>query len=93
MSEMPNWNLREVEFEAGVWDAMEAFLKGNPKYKKMLEERINGLLNFPDLVWQSAHVENESEGYFTTRHQQINLAGKAYKEKRLIVVTHFSFHR
>jgi hypothetical protein len=90
---MKNWNLKEIEFEDGVWDAIAAFLKDNPKYKKMLEERINDLLNFPDLAWQSAHGANESEGYFTTRNQQIHLAGKAYRKKGLIVITHFSFHR
>jgi hypothetical protein len=90
---MAKWNLKDVEFEDGVWDTIEAFLKDNPKYKKILEDRINDLLNFPELFWQSAHVENENEGYFTTKNQQINLAGKVYKKKGLIVISHFSFHR
>jgi len=50
-------------------------------------------LNFPDLAWQSAHRENDNEGYFTTRNQQIHLAGKAYRQKGLLVITHFSFQR
>ncbi|HTA76618.1 MAG TPA: hypothetical protein VK791_05635 [bacterium] len=90
---MSKWSLKEIEFEEGVHNAMKAFLKENPRYKKILEERINDLLNFPELFWQSAHVENENEGYFATKNQQINLAGKAYKKKGLIVITHFSFHR
>jgi hypothetical protein len=90
---MPKWNLKGIEFEGGVHNAIKAFLKDNPKYKKMLEDRINDLLNFPDLFWQSANVENQNEGYFTTKNQQINLAGKAYKNKGLVVITHFNFHR
>ena len=51
---MEKWNLKEVKFEEGVYEAVEAFLEVNPGYKKMLEDRINDLLNFPDLVWQAA---------------------------------------
>jgi hypothetical protein len=89
---MKSWDLETVEFAEGVYVAMETFLAKNPRYQKVLEDRINDLLNFPDLVWQSAHMENENEGYFVTTNQQINLAGKAFRNKKLILITYFSFH-
>ncbi len=90
---MKKWTIRTIEFEPAVREQLKDFAAENPGYKKLLEARINDLLNFPDLVWQSAFLENDNVGYFLTKNQQIELAGKAYKDQSLILITHFSFHR
>jgi hypothetical protein len=90
---MKKWTIQTIEFEPAVRDQLKDFAVKNPAYKKLLEIRLNDLLNFPDLVWQSAFLENDNVGHFLTNNQQIELAGKAYKDKALILITHFSFHR
>jgi hypothetical protein len=87
------WSIEAIDFEPHAKKAMAVFLIKNPSYKKMVENRINDLLHFPDLVWQSVFMESENVGNFRTINQQIELAGKAYETRRLIVVTHFAFHR
>jgi hypothetical protein len=89
---MKNWKIENIEFEPEAVKTLKEFVSKNPNYKKLIDARINDLLNFPDLIWQSAFIESGAEGYFLTKNQQIELAGKAYQDKRLILVTHFSFH-
>jgi hypothetical protein len=90
---MKNWGIESIEFEPEAAKAIKAFAEVNPTYKKQIEDRVNDLLNFPELVWQSAFVKGGKEGYFLTKNQQIELAGKVYKDRRLVLITHFSFHR
>ena len=90
---MKNWKIENIEFEPEAARVLKEFISKNPTYKRLIETRINDLLNFPDLAWQSAFIESETEGYFLTKNQQIELAGKAYKDKGRILITHFSFHR
>jgi hypothetical protein len=87
------WGIKHIEFEPEVRIELKDFVEKNPAYKKLLDDRLNDLMNFPELVWQSAFIESEDVGYFLTRNQQIELAGKAYKAKHLVLITHFSFHR
>ena len=89
---MKRWDIKKVEFEPGIWEEIERFVGNHPQYRKMIQERINDLMEFPDLFWQSAHIRDENHGYFLTRNQQIELAGKVYRKESLIRVTHFSFH-
>lgn len=90
---MERWKVESIDFEPHAQKAMAAFLEKNPTYKKMVQDRINDLLNFPELVWYSVFIETEVTGDFYTKGQQIELAGKAYKVEKRIVVTHFSYHR
>lgn len=92
---MKKWNLKKIDFELEVEKALRLFITKNPTYKRMLEERINDLLNFPDLIWATAVFDKaESEqGEFVTFHQQIDLAGVVYRKTGVIYITHFEFHR
>jgi hypothetical protein len=87
------WEIKNIEFEPEVRHKLKEFAEKNPTYKKQLEDRLNDLMNFPELVWQSTFIESEDIGHFLTKNQQIELAGKAYKDKHLVLITHFSFHR
>lgn len=89
---MKKWNITRIEFESGVWKEIQDFVARHPQYKKMIEDRLNDLLDFPDLFWQSAHIVDENHGYFLTKNQKIELAGKIDRQKALALVTHFSFH-
>ena len=91
---MEKWKLTFIDFEPETEKALEDFIKDHSEYKKMLDDRINDLLNFPDLVWASAVFDrkNSNFGEFVTYHQQIDLAGKVYRKTGVIYITHFEFH-
>ncbi len=90
---MKHWKIKTIEFEAGARLLLNDFLAKNPTYGKMVDERVDDLLNYPDLMWQSAHLVDGDFGYFVTRNQQLDLAGKVYRARHLALVTHFVFHR
>ncbi len=92
---MEKWNLKKIDFEPEVELVLLEFIKKHQTYKKMLDARINDLLNFPDLVWASAVFDDNDSNTaeFITYHQQIDLAGKVYRKNGLIYITHFEFHR
>jgi hypothetical protein len=92
---MGSWTIRFIDFEPDAEKAMKEFIKKNSKYKKMLEDRINDLLNFPELVWASALFDKEDSDLaeFVTYHQQLDLAGYAKRGEGKVVITHFEFHR
>lgn len=92
---MKKWDIKDIAFDPTVEKALRVFLRGNPTYKKMLDARINDLLNFPELVWASALIDDEdsNEAEFVTHNQQIDLAGKVYRKSGLVYITYFAFHR
>src|SRR5271157_4118295 len=92
---MEKWGLRCIEFEPETEKALKEFIKDHSEFKKMLDARINDLLNFPELVWASAVFDRKDSnvGEFVTYHQQIDLAGKVYRKTGVIYITHFEFHR
>lgn len=88
---MKKWDIHHLEFDPAVWGEMQAFVRKHPEYEEMLKERLDDLLEFPDLFWQEAYLLDENVGYFVTRHQQIELSGKVDRSKGRVLVTHFSF--
>ena len=88
---MESWRLRSVEFEPGVWEEVLRFLEVYPQYEGMLRARIDDLIRFPELIWQEAHIVDGDTGYFITRNQRLELAGKVYRRKGLALITHFSY--
>ncbi len=64
-----------------------------PQYEGMLQARIDDLIRFPELLWQEAHIVDEDTGYFVTHNQRLELAGKVYRGKGLVLITHFSCRR
>ncbi len=92
---MEKWNIKSIDFDDEVKISIRKFIKDNPTFKKMLDERINDLINFPELFWASAVLDKENPDFaeFVTYHQQIDLAGYAKRKEGLAVVTHFEFHR
>jgi hypothetical protein len=89
---MERWDLKIVDFEPGVMEKIKDFAKDNPQYAKQIDARINDLLNFPDLIWQSTAIKSKDIGHFFTRNQQIELGGKVYRKEGRVLVSHFSFH-
>lgn len=89
---MEKWKITVIEFESHARQALAEFIEKYPAYEKMIEARINDLLNYPDLTWQTVFIESETIGVFYTKNQQIELAGKAYKIQKRVTITHFSFH-
>ncbi len=92
---MGKWGLTKIDFDPETEKALKEFIKDHSDYKKMLDARINDLLNFPELVWASAVFDKKDSnvGEFITYHQQIDLAGKVYRKTGVIYITHFEFHR
>ena len=90
---MKTWGINNLEFDPAVWTQIKAFVEKHPELEALLQERLNDLLEFPDLFWQTARIVDAEHGYFVTRNQQIELAGKVYRSKSLALVTHFSFRR
>ena len=91
---MEKWNIKRIEFAPGVKEKIDFFVdEQHPELKKMVEDRIKDLLNYPDLLWQIVEMEDRVNGRFITKNQQIELAGKVSRKKSLAVITHFGFHR
>ncbi len=89
---MERWDLKIIDFEPGVMESIKAFTKDNQQYAKQIDDRINDLLNFPDLIWQSTAFKSKDIGHFFTRNQQIELGGKVYRKEGRVLVSYFSFH-
>ncbi len=92
---MGKWRIRFIDFDPEVEAALRDFIGKNPVYKRILDARLNDLLNFPELIWATAVFDqaDSNEGEFVTKHQQMELAGKVYRRSRTVYITHFSFHR
>lgn len=92
---MEKWKIQFIDLDPDVERTIRRFIAANPVYGKMLEERINDLLNFPELVWATAVFDqiDSNEGEFITQHQQMVLAGKVYRRSKTAYITYFSFHK
>ncbi len=88
------WKIIDIELTPEVATAIDAFVDEHPKYADILDERINDLLNFPELFWASAVLDKKSQdrAIFVTNHQQIDLAGTANKLTGKVIITYFAFH-
>ena len=88
------WKINDIELTPDVATAIDAFVDEHPKYADILDDRINDLLNFPELLWASAVLDkkNPDRATFVTNHQQIDLAGTANRSTGKVVITYFAFH-
>jgi hypothetical protein len=89
------WNITKIKFAPGVEEQINFFLSDDeyPEFRKMVGDRIDDILNYPDLFWQVAVIDDANNGHFYTKHQQIELAGQVNRKAGVAVITHFGFHR
>ena len=92
---MEKWKIHSIDFDDDTKKAIKVFTKNHSTFKKMLDDRISDLLNFPELFWASPVFDQEDSDFaeFVTYHQQIDLAGYVRRGKGIATITHFEFHR
>jgi hypothetical protein len=88
-----SWNIIEVIIHPDLQPAIELFQDEHKDLVKLLEKRINDLMNYPELVWATAVFDSphSKTGEFITKGQKIDLAGTARKNGP-VTITFFEFH-
>jgi len=86
---MSQW---KIEISEEVQVAMQRAISRRPDLEKLVNQRIQALLDFPPSRWFRIASRPSQAGFYPEPGQKVRLTGWVDFQRHLIQITRFSFH-